>query len=178
METRVAFYGSVFYFPRHRMRPKESFVRRASTLGLLFGFLGTAFLMGCSSEEAAPLLPDTVPFSGVVKLNGQPMSHGIVTFISSQPNAPFVGGFVGPDGKYSVKSSLGKVETAGAVPGKYLVTISRFVKPNGEPQDPSVPVEFPGRESLPPIYSSSSATRLTATVAAGGGTQDFDLTAK
>ena len=153
-------------------------MRRASTFGLLFGFLGTALLMGCSSEEAAPVLPDTVPFSGVVKLNGQPMSGGIVTFISNSTNAQFVSGFVGPDGKYTVKTSLGKAEKDGAVPGKYKVTISRFIKPNGEPQDPTVPAEIPGRESLPAMYSSSVSTRLEATVAAGGGTQDFDLTAK
>lgn len=175
---RVGFYGIVFYFLRHRMRAKESFVRRASTFGLLLGVVGISLLMGCSSEEAAPLLADTVPFSGVVKLNGKPMSGGIVTFISGSPNAPFVSGFVGPDGKYSVKTSLGKVEKDGAVPGKYKVTISRFVKPDGEPQDPSVPAEIPGRESLPEMYSSSSSTRLEANVAAGGGTQDFELTAK
>jgi hypothetical protein len=146
--------------------------------GLLYSLIFSFGLLGCSGVEAPPELPATVAFSGSIKLDGKPMNGGLVTFVSTTDKGLNASGVVGADGKYSMMISLGKQEKSGAVPGKYKVVISRFVKPNGEPQDPKVPAEIPGRESLPAQYSVAGASRLTAEVPAAGGTADFDLKSK
>ncbi len=139
-----------------------------------FSFIG----LGCGESVAPPVLPETAAFSGSIKLDGKPMNSGLITFVSTADRGLNATGVVGADGKYSLKVAVGKAEKDGAVPGKYKVVISRFLKPNGEPQDPSVPAEIPGRESLPPQYSMATTTKLTAEVPAGGGNADFDLKSK
>ncbi len=106
------------------------------------------------------------------------MNKGLVTFVSMTDRGLNATGTVGADGKYSLKVSVGKQEKDGAVPGKYKVVVSRFLQPNGEPQDPSVPAAIPGLESLPQQYSMPTMTQLKAEVPAAGGTADFDLKSK
>jgi hypothetical protein len=134
--------------------------------------------MGCSGTETPPELPATAAFSGTIKLDGKPMNKGLVTFVSMTDRGLNATGTVGADGKYSLKVSVGKQEKDGAVPGKYKVVVSRFLQPNGEPQDPSVPAAIPGLESLPQQYSMPTMTQLKAEVPAAGGTADFDLKSK
>ncbi len=131
--------------------------------------------VGCSSREDVPALPETIPFSGLVKLDGKPMAGGTIMFTSATPNTPYVSGFVGKDGKYVMKTSIGRQEKDGVVPGKYKISISRFLMADGTPQDPSVPAAVPGVESLPARYSNPSMTQLEVTVAAGLTTMDFEL---
>lgn len=145
---------------------------------LLYSLALVLSLMGCGGSETPPELPATAAFSGSIKLDGKPMNRGLVTFVSMTDKGLNATGVVDADGRYSMKISVGKQEKAGAVPGKYKVVISRFLKPNGEPQDPSVPAEIPGRESLPPLYSVPTASQLTAEVPAAGGTADFELKSK
>ena len=135
-------------------------------------------VIGCGKAEVPPELPATVAFSGAIQLDGKPMSGGLVTFNSTMDKGLNATSIVGADGKYNLKISLGKQEKDGAVPGKYKVVISRFVKPNGEPQDPSVPAEIPGRESLPARYSVLTTSKLVAEIPPAGGTADFDLKSK
>lgn len=146
-----------------------------SKLGWLAAVCGLWFCPGCS--QAPPPLPDTVPFSGSVELDGKPMDGGMVTFLSKTEKGVNATGIVNENGEYSLKVSVGKAEKEGALPGDYKVTISRFVLPSGKPQDLSKPVEVPGRESLPPKYSVPNQTVLTATVKSGGSA-DFQLKAK
>lgn len=146
--------------------------------GMLSSVIVLFLSLGCGGEEAPPILPATVAFTGSVKLDGKPMNGGLVTFVSMTDKGLNATGVVGPDGKFSMKISVGKQEKSGALPGKYKVVISRFVKPNGQPQDPTVPAEIPGRESLPPHYSVAGSSKLTTEVPAAGGTADFDLKSK
>ena len=145
---------------------------------LVLGIFASSFAIGCGESEAPPVLPATVPFTGSIKLDGTPMNAGFITFLSTTEKGLNATGIINTEGKYSLKIGIGKLEKDGVVPGKYKVIVSRFVKPNGEPQDPSVPAEIPGRESLPPQYSSSTATRLVAEVPAAGGTADFEVKTK
>ncbi len=146
--------------------------------GLLYSLALVLSVMGCGGTETPPELPATATFSGSITLDGKPMNRGLITFVSTTDKGLNASGAVEADGKYSLKISVGKQEKAGAVPGKYKVVISRFLKPNGEPQDPTVPAEIPGRESLPPQYSVPTVSQLKAEVPAAGGTADFELKSK
>lgn len=139
---------------------------------------GVLLLTGCGEAVGPAKLPETVPFSGVVKIDGAPMNRGIITFIPKSDGGYNAVGFVNEKGEYKLKTSVGELEGDGAAPGDYKVTISRFVKPSGEPQDPSVPAEIPGKESIPLAYSDATVSALTAVVPAGGGTKDFEVSTK
>jgi hypothetical protein len=140
---------------------------------LMLIFLAT--LPGCGSESEGPKLPETIPFSGTVKLDGKPMAGGTIMFTSVSPNAPYVSGQIAGDGKYLMKTSVGRQEKDGVVPGKYKVSISRFLMADGTPQDPTVPAAVPGVESLPARYSNPSMTQLEVTVSQGLSTMDFEI---
>ncbi|MCC7419796.1 MAG: carboxypeptidase regulatory-like domain-containing protein [Planctomycetaceae bacterium] len=136
--------------------------------------------VGCGGNEkaVAPLNPDTVPFSGIVKRDGKPLSKAVVKFLPTETKGVNASGITDDNGKYELKIQVGREDKAGAPPGDYKVTISRFVQPNGEPQDPTKPAEVPGMESIPQRFSDPGQTTLKANVPSGGGTLDFDLKGK
>ena len=141
--------------------------------------LGLLLSSGCGGNEPAPVkLPATVPVSGTVKLDGKPLAGAKVIFITTAAKSFGAEGVTNSEGLYELSVSIGSQDAKGAIPGNYNVRISRFLAPDGTPQDTSKPQEIPGMESLPSRYSDSSQTTLTATVPAGGGTLDFDLNSK
>ncbi len=117
-------------------------------------------------------LPDVVPVSGKVTLNGEPLKGAAVTFIGS--GRPCYGA-TSDDGTYTIKDLNGR---EGCPVGKYKVIISKYTMPDGSPlgEDPEAGAQ--GVERLPPKYSSDEKTTLTADVPEGGKTFDFALEAK
>jgi hypothetical protein len=133
---------------------------------------------GCSSERD-PNLPDLVPVSGTITLDGTPLSNTTISFMPA-PGTPgtVAAGATTPDGKYTLKSMH---SGAGAAVGQYRVIISKLKRPDGSdfPLDsPEGPIDAGADESLPPRYSDPEKTTLTANVPAGGGIIDFPLKSK
>ena len=136
-------------------------------------------LAGCGGGSNADL-PDLVPVSGTVTLDGAPAAGINVTFIpigSTAGGASY--GTTDASGKYELKSNDGR---PGAVAGEFKVVCGKWVMSDGSdfvggPGGDS-PMEAGATEKLPPKFSDEGATTLKATVPAGGGTIDFEVTSK
>jgi hypothetical protein len=129
---------------------------------------------GCGKAAGLPKM-QSVPIKGTVKLDGQPVSGADVVFVSQNPLAAFVGK-TNDAGLYELQSIAGR-DTP--IQGTYKVTISRLVKSDGTPLGPDEPpMNVNAVEQMPPQYARSDLSQLSATVAAEGGTHDFDLKSK
>jgi hypothetical protein len=137
---------------------------------LTCALLAVLLALGCGRGSSSGL----VPVTGTVTLDGQPLAGATVGFLP-QGDLKGGGGGGGTDaaGKYQVLSSGSQ---KGLLPGRYKVTISRRLMPDGKPPTtdlmPGVP---PGQETLPPQYSDLDKTTLSANVTAGSGPIDFAL---
>jgi len=86
-------------------------------------------LCGCAGE------PKRVPVRGVVKLDGKPVDHVLVSFIwadrvSDPAKAGFGAGTSVADGTVEIKDMMGR---EGMWPGRYKVTFEKYITANGEP---------------------------------------------
>jgi len=150
--------------------------------GSIPGFLLSTWLVlvsGCGGESQ-PELPRTVPVSGKVVLNGEPLASAAVQFLSIGNTAGSDGrGTTDESGTYQLKQVGG---ATGVPPGEYKVVVSQLALAGGKPiqtgPDAPPPIEQGAMESLPAKYSSPVETTLTASVPAGGGTLDFELKTK
>lgn len=122
------------------------------------GWLGIS-LAGCGKPENIGAV------SGVVTLNGEPLSGALIQFEPLAGNAPS-GGFTDEGGKYSLTYSR---EVQGAEIGEHRVRIS--TKDLGNPDsDPPRPKKA---ETVPAKYNTK--TELTAKVQAGKNELNFPL---
>lgn len=141
-------------------------LRGASPHALALAFCLAALSAGCG-EAGDGLAREAV--SGSVKLDGQPLKSGSISFLPDGPGSPQGGGAPIIDGKYTI------AKAQGLPPGKYKVTISSA----GGPPPPG---EAPGggampKETVPDKYNAKSA--LTAEVKAGQSAAiDFALESK
>lgn len=132
---------------------------------------------GCGGGVEAKPLPKTVPVSGIVTLNGQPLVSATVTFIpEGQTKGIECQGITDESGQYALKQQHG---SEGAPPGNYKVIISRLLRGDGTP----LPKEGAGAggiatETLSRRYSDITKTKLTAVVPQEGGEFKFDLNGK
>lgn len=137
----------------------------------VFGWL--LFLPACGRPaEAVPL----VSISGIVTFKGKPLEGAEVLFTPVEDTRGHGGtGRTGPDGIYILRSPRGQ---EGAPVGRYKVTISHRLMPDGAPvpqDDPTPPIESSARETLPTKFSSPDRTGLMATVLGTGENLDFHL---
>ena len=114
-------------------------------------------------------LPDVVPVTGSVTLNGEPLPGASVTFMGE--GRPCYGA-TDDNGTFTIKDMNGR---EGCPVGKYKVIISKYTKPDGSPLGDSPEEAAQGVEQLPPQYSSMDKSTLTANVPEGGKTFDFSL---
>jgi len=140
-------------------------------------------LAGCGGGEELADLPETAPVSGVVTMDGKPLSYATVTFV---PKGLTKGveciGVTDEQGKYTLKQMRG---AEGAPAGEYLVAISQFKKSDGSPfildfsdGEPEAPINQGAVESLPLKYSSVLDSILNAQVTDAGGDFPFELESK
>lgn len=152
------------------MREKAAVCLAVAALAVALG--------GCGKKD--PNLPDLVPVSGTVTVDGQPLAEGVVYFspVGETRGVPAFGR-TDAQGRYTLGSDkLGK----GTPVGEYRVTIGKAVSadgstPGGKDFDPMTDAGTV-RQLLPPKFSDPSATTLTATVEEGGKEIDFDLKTK
>ena len=123
------------------------------------GSLSILLLAGCGSQDWGYL-------NGTIKLNGQPVGPGTITFepVDAQ-RAGAIASF-GEDGTYSVMSA-GRKE--GAPAGEYSVAIV-----GGESFGEEVAGPRPASK-ISQRYSTPATSNLTVTIERGTKTVDFDL---
>jgi hypothetical protein len=85
------------------------------------------FVWGCSGGSGGNI-PRTAPVSGVVLLDGKPVDGAQVVFVPT--GSPGYGAYATTDsqGRFQLKSSE---DVSGAVPGKYLVQVTKLVTRRG-----------------------------------------------
>ena len=122
--------------------------------------------LGCRSKEAGPTL---IPVSGIVKLNGQVLPQGSVSFRdSSGLIQPY--GEIGPDGKYELFLTPTQ---KGAPPGKYKVVVFASEAPEEATRHNRLPVLIVNRR-----YLDAKTTPFSTEIKndAPPGSYDFSLT--
>lgn len=152
-------------------------LRSAATAAIL------AIVAGCSEADRASIA-GTVPLSGTVKLDGQPLANATLTFVpASGATEVDAGAETDETGRYEIKSDGGRAE--GAKPGSYRVVVSRLVRPDGtvaqltpDKSPMELMVTEQAKETVPAKYSDFMRTTLQAQVPEQGGTQDFELTSR
>lgn len=139
-------------------------------------------IAGCGGGGGKPVpkLADPVPVSGLVTLDGQPLADATIMFLPELESG-FHGatGRTDSSGKYELTTDIGNGKTSkGAIPGKYKVTVSKLIKPDGTPVpagNKEPPMNLGAHESIPFQFSALSQTRLVFDVAATGGTIDIPV---
>jgi len=109
--------------------------------------------------------------SGVVTLDGAPLSTGVITF-NPTANGASAYGAIGADGRYELRTGA----SAGLAAGDYVVTVAANAAASEQPGAGS----WPGTERVLPLvtprkYADRDKTPLRATVRSGGQTLDFAL---
>lgn len=139
---------------------------RSRCMLLVVPLLIAVGITGCGE---AP--PKRIAITGTVKLNGQPVEHGSISFIpvADAPNLP-AGGEI-KAGEYTLTAD------AGPSSGKYRVEI-RWSKPTGKkvamgsPAPPGTMVDEV-KEAIPAKYNTQST--LEREITGDESTVDFDL---
>jgi hypothetical protein len=125
----------------------------------LASFLSVTMLMLAGCGSTASDAPQTAQVSGVVTLDGSPLSEAILVFEPETGGAASTGA-TDEEGKYSLLYSNSQ---NGAVIGTHIVRISKLT------------MEM-GMETLPSVYNSQST--LSAEVKPGENTHNFELVSK
>jgi hypothetical protein len=137
--------------------------------------LGCVATCGCGKASAGPPKLQTIPITGKVTLDGNPLAGADVTFIVGALPETFAGR-TKDDGTYELQGLAGREANLN---GTCKVTISRLAKRDGSPlAADETPADAGAVEQLLPRYSRYDATTLSATVAPTGGTFDFALTSR
>lgn len=153
-------------------------MRNNAIIGLSVVLLAVV-ICGCGKKN--PNLPDLIPVSGTVTLDGKPLAGATVYFTPvGETRGVDAFGKTDSDGRYTLGSR--KMGTGTPV-GQYKVTIGKTVNPDGSAAggkavDPDRAPRQARKEILPSKYSHPMSTILTATVEEGGGEIDFPLTTK
>jgi hypothetical protein len=115
------------------------------------------------------------PVSGRVTLDGKPLVDAQISFRPAQGPEAFA--TLDRDGRYTLST---RAAGDGAVAGTHAVTLSQVTV--GLALEPGVPPKLekptPGAVPVPEKYLRAETSGLSATVAPGVNTFDFDLTAR
>jgi hypothetical protein len=133
-------------------------------------FLAFTFVApGCGSGG-----PEMARVRGTVKVKGQPLTRGTISFASTDPNRPNATSQIGSDGSYDLQT---REPGDGAQLGEYNVTISDVDTSQVLDYIPKPGMKVPERKSLVPAkYGATGTSDLKRTVARGSNKFDFDLT--
>jgi len=126
-------------------------------------------LAGCSGGHG------TAVVSGTVLYKSQPVEGATVNFLpkGEGPNAKPAHGKTDSSGRFTLTTYFGPTEQpAGALPGDYIVTITKIDEPQGT-YDPHK--DPPLKNHLPLKYSTPQQTPLTATIKPGANRPEFKL---
>jgi len=134
---------------------------------LLLSLILTTSVCGCGGGKTV----ETVPVSGLITMNGEPLVNAAVMFqlnSETESTAPTSVGITDDDGKYTLKLSISN--TSGAVVGEHRVRVTMDDYEEDEEDDG----DSEATESIPAKYNVD--TELVFTVPEGGSDQaNFDL---
>lgn len=121
-------------------------------------FLGVSLLLvaGCGGDGR----PERLPVSGVVVIDGEPLTHGFVQVTPTGQRAAH--GKIGPDGTFQLTTFE---ENDGCVPGRHAVAIIATESINASSQ----------RWHAPKKYMSNKTSGLEIDVKADGPTDDVRI---
>lgn len=164
-----------------------------------FGFLAVsamavASLPGCGKKISI----DTVPVTGTVTLDGQPLADALVTLNPLNPDGKAASGRTDAGGQFQVSTFVTAAESKkGALAGDYAVTVSRppvgtLKPPAGDPSSMSKEqlMQLSGRGGagaappqpavqVPPRYADPKQSGLKATITSGNNPPlQFPLTSR
>ncbi|MBR2005432.1 MAG: carboxypeptidase regulatory-like domain-containing protein [Thermoguttaceae bacterium] len=116
--------------------------------------------------------------TGVITYNGEPLADATVKFIPTDATGSQSYGKTNEKGEYKLQTLLGAAD-AGTTPGEYKVTVDcietvetgNMIEENGEEKPETV-----AESLIPAKYNNAETYGLTATVAPGDNTINFDLT--
>jgi len=139
-------------------------------------------LVGCGGDTGGADRPETVPVTGSVTYNGQPVEGATVTFVAGASEGRGALGTTDASGKFQLTTfEAGD----GAIPGSYKVTVAKTTGDSGPmTQEDGVVVPPTGgppttevKDELPVKYKDASTSGLTADVQEGQDNEfTFDLT--
>lgn len=132
---------------------------------LFLSIAAIAPLWGCGSSG-----PEMASVRGVVTYDGQPVPKGLVSFQAVAADGRNATGLIQPDGSYELQTENPR---DGALLGEYRVSISA--------RDDEVLMYIPKKPTppkrlVPQKYENPETSNLTATVASGSNTHNFELT--
>lgn len=107
---------------------------------------------------------------GVVTYNGQPVPKGLISFQTTAGDGRNATGLIQPDGSYELQTESPR---DGALLGDYRVSVSAREDDEVLMYIPKKPVK--PKLLVPQKYENPQTSGLTATVASGSNTHNFDL---
>jgi hypothetical protein len=136
----------------------------------LIGLMGLAVLCGCNSASVS----GTVPVGGKVTYKGAGVEGAIITFIP-EGNGRTATATTTAGGQFSLTT----VDSPGALPGKYKVTVDKVdygpaSNLSMEEAAKGNPAEGQAKRLLPAKYANAASTPLAIEVPSGGK-KDLDL---
>ncbi|MGQ9506137.1 MAG: hypothetical protein ACUVQG_14815 [Thermogutta sp.] len=103
-------------------------MRTRAGVTIVFGcFLVSILFLGCKTRNRGNI-PQTAPVSGIVTLDGKPVDGANVVFVPTSTPGYGAYGIADSSGRFVLKSSEA---VTGAVPGKYLVQVTKLVPDTG-----------------------------------------------
>jgi hypothetical protein len=123
--------------------------------------LSLSMISGCGGPQ------DRAEVSGTVRLNGQPLPTGAISFVPTEGTTGPSSGALIADGAYHI------VRAQGAAVGKNRVSIRCVVKTGGKTTNRMGTSEDAKQQVVPPKYNDQS--ELVCDIKSGSNPLDFDL---
>jgi hypothetical protein len=138
-----------------------------------------ALTFGCGPKPA-----ETIPVSGLVTLDGQPLSGANVIFVPQGETKGNGGlGTTNADGRFEARLNDNRSDKGqlGLFAGSYKVLVSKMVNPDGTPfvaSEDVAPIDSNAKELLPEKFSHYEQTMLSADITPDMKPLTFDLRSK
>ncbi len=138
------------------------------TVAIMF-WVGSGLLIAGSLTGCGPGGPEMARVSGTVSYQGEPLSKGSISFVSTEPGRPNASGPI-VDGSYTLQT---REPNDGAELGEYKIAITDIDPDAANTALPGEPIELVS--TLPEKYQNPDQSGLTRTVESGRNTFDFNL---
>lgn len=146
-------------------------MKRAFTLPCALALAGALVTVGCGTEKVER--PETVPVSGTIMYNGEPVGSANVIFRHKD----------GQSSSYGKTDAQGRFQLQtfeandGARPGEYVVSVQKYeiTKPELPEEHPDYVPPPPPKPLVPEKYMDPKTSGLTANVQDAENNFNFDL---
>ena len=150
----------------------DSYHASAACIPILLLAIAVLSMFGCGPSLGH--LPKTVPASGIVTLDGQPVDGAQVVIVPAAEGTTGATGVTDANGRFSLRAFN---EKDGAIPGEYKVQVSKTVEVKlagkAGSLDGGDPVRFD--YGVPAKYTGAKTSGLTVTIPETGN-KDIKLT--